>query len=326
MLFIENPNTDPYQNHALEEWLMDHFEEDCFMLWRNDKAILLGKNQNVYSEINIPFTQEQDIKIVRRITGGGTVFTDTGNIMFTFISCDSKHDFANFRKFTAPILRALHALGIQAEFSGRNDLTIGGEKFSGNAQCRYGNKILHHGTLMYQADTTELGRALKVREIKLRDKGVSSIKSRVTNIAEYMKFPMDIEEFRSYLFNNVMKSIDGAGLYRLSSEEWDEVSAIAKQKYRQPAWIYGKSPQYNIYRETKFAGGIVEAYFDVSESRIRQAGIFGDFFSNGEISDVEQVLKDVSYDPAALRGALQKITIQEYFRNISLDELVSAFI
>jgi len=326
MLFIENPNTDPYRNHALEEWLMDHFEEDCFMLWRNDKAILLGKNQNVHSEIDIPFARQQGIKIVRRITGGGTVFTDAGNIMFSFISCDGRRDFADFRKFTAPILEALHNLDIQAEFSGRNDLTIGGKKFSGNAQCRYGDKILHHGTLMYQADTTELSKALKSREIKLRDKGVSSIKSRVTNIADYMDSPLDIEEFRSYLFHSVMKSIDDSRIYRLSSGDWDEVSAIAAQKYSRREWIYGRSPQYNVHRETKFSGGIVEAYFDVRENRIQQAGIFGDFFSDREIGDVEQVLKDISYDPQAIRTALERITIQEYFRNISLDELVSAFI
>lgn len=326
MLFVENNNTDPYCNHALEEWLMDHTDEDCFVLWRNQRAILLGKNQNAYNEIDLEYAKAHNIKIVRRITGGGTVFTDEGNVMFTFISNDGRKDFADFQKFTVPIIAALNALGIPAEFSGRNDLTIDGKKFCGNAQCRYKDKVLHHGTLMYNADTSELARALKVREIKLRSKGVSSVQSRVTNISDYMENPMEIEEFRSFVFHHVMEHQEGAHFMRLTPAQWEEVRMKALEKHATDAWIYGKFPQFDIYKETKLPGGIVEVYFNLTENRISKAEIYGDFFSIGDIGDVEKALLGTEYREEPVKQAMMQLDIDTYFKNISVDELVTAMV
>lgn len=326
MLFVQNPNTDPYKNHALEEWLMRNFDMDCFMLWRNDKAILLGKNQNAYSEINMPYAEARNIKIVRRITGGGTVFTDEGNIMFTFISCGKHRDFTDFRKFTAPILDSLNALGIPAEYSGRNDLTIKGRKFSGNAQCLYGNKVLHHGTLMYKANTEELAQALQVREIKLRGKGVASVRSRVTNISEHMPRPMDIEVFRQYLFDSVMKQMTGARVYSLSPSDWQDVAVIAREKYAARQWIYGRNPQFSLQREGKFAGGIVQTCLEIRNGLVVKAGIFGDFFGNADIADIENALGGLRYEAKELREALRRFVIDDYLKNITVDELMTMLI
>ena len=326
MLFVENNNTDPYQNHALEEWLMDSTEEDCFMLWRNDKAILLGKNQNAYSEINMPYAMEQGIKIVRRITGGGTVFTDEGNIMFTFISCNGRKDFSDFLGFTDPILKALKSLGIPAEFSGRNDLTIKGKKFSGNAQCRYKEKLLHHGTLMYEANTDELEKALNVREIKLKSKGVSSVKSRVTNISEHMDVKMKIEEFRHFLFHAVKREMPDARDYKLSREQWQEVKERSLMKHAAKEWIYGQNPKFDLRKETKFSGGIVEVFLDIEKGKIANTRIYGDFFGDGDPHVIEQGLKGILYEEKAIRRALSRYPVQMYFGKISAEELVSAFI
>jgi lipoate-protein ligase A len=326
MIFVENYNTVPYMNHALEEWLMDNFEEDCFMLWRNDTAILLGKNQNAYGEIDMEYAREHQIKIVRRITGGGTVFTDPGNIMFTFISVKGKEDFSDFKKFTMPILKALQSLGIQAQFSGRNDLEIAGQKFSGNAQCRYKGKVLHHGTLMYQADVSKLAKALKVKAIKLKNKGVSSVKSRVTNIADHMEKPMDIEEFRSYLFESVIKDDPNARKYTLSKEQWKEVEEKSIQKYASKEWIYGRCPNFDLVKETKFPGGIVEVFLDVKRGIVERTEIYGDFFSDGEIREVELALQNTFYEKEAIKEKLKQFQIERYFKNIGIDELVTAFI
>lgn len=324
MLFVENNNTDPYRNHALEEWLMDNLDEDCFMLWRNQKAILLGKNQNAHREIDLPYARQHGIKIVRRITGGGTVFTDAGNIMFTFISCDDKHDYLDFQKFTRPILQALQALGVPAEFTGRNDLVIDGRKFSGNAQCRYGSKVLHHGTLMYQADTGELARVLRVRPSKLESKGVASVRSRVTNISQHMWQPMEIEAFRAYLFNYVKEAVADARLYRLTPEEWAAVAQKAGEKHATDQWIYGDEPQYNTYREAKLPGGLLEIYLDIQDGVIRGVRIMGDFFSGRGVQEIENALLGTPYTRDAVRECVSRFDVGSYFYSTSAEELAAA--
>lgn len=326
MLFVENNNTDPYQNHALEEWLMDHVDQDCFMLWRNQKAILLGKNQNAYSEVNLEYAKEKQIKIVRRITGGGTVFTDEGNVMFTFISCKGKEQFADFLRFTKPILAALNKMGVPAEFSGRNDLTINGKKFSGNAQCRYGDKLLHHGTLMYNANTGELAKALNVRAIKLRSKGVASVKSRVTNISDYLNDTMGIEQFRQNLFQRVFAETKDAVLFQLTEKQWAEVRDKAYEKHAANEWIFGKNPAFEIQKETKFPAGIVEVFLNITRGHIDEIKIFGDFFSDGDIREIEQGLQGILYEESAVKKALEQFPVEKYFGKIESGELVTAFI
>lgn len=326
MLVVENFNTDPYRNHALEEWLMENREEDCFMLWRNQKAILLGRNQNVYNELNLPYVKKHRIRVVRRISGGGAVFTDEGNIMFTFISQGGRQNFTDFRKFAEPVLSALRSLGIPAEFTGRNDMVINGKKFSGNAQCMYGGKLLHHGTLMYSADMGEMADVLRVSNLKLRGKGIASVKSRVTNISEHMPIPMDIEEFRAYLLDHVMKKTGGARLFRLSQEDWDAVKLKAAGKHATPEWIYGHNPTINARRETKFPGGIIQIHLSVVGGRLENVKIFGDFFGDRDIGNIETALDGTPYETEAVRNALAGFSIGEYFGGVSLDELVSAII
>lgn len=322
MLFVRNDNTDPYKNHGLEEWLMQTQNEDCFMLWRNDKAILLGRNQNVHSEINMPYADEHNIKIVRRITGGGTVFTDDGNIMFTFISCDTQSS-RDFKKFALPIMKALQNMGVPVEFSGRNDLTINGLKFCGNAQCSFGNKVLHHGTIMYKANIAELANALRVSELKLREKGVASVKSRVTNVCEYINQTMDIESFRRTLFNDVMRHTADAKLFTLTDAQWQEVSEIAKTKYASKSWIYGKSPQFNVRHENKFAGGIIQVFLEIDENKIiKQAAIFGDFFGDKNIKDITDALTGENYNQTHISNILDKFDTSQYFGNIKKEELL----
>lgn len=326
MIFVENNNMNPYRNHALEEWLIGRFDEDCFMLWRNEKAVLLGRNQNVYNEINLPYIREHGISIVRRLTGGGAVFTDEENLMFTFISGKERQEFADFKKFTTPIIEALLTLGIRAEFSGRNDITIEGKKISGNAQCVYHNKVLHHGTLMYKANTAELVNALKVSKIKLQSKGVDSVRSRVTNIAEYMEEPMDIEEFRQYLLTYVKGFVKDAKTYRLSDEDWKEVEKIRLDKHSTDEWIYGTNPDFNVEREVKVPGGIIQIYVNVHKGNIVGCRIFGDFFSNGELYEIENALKGVLYKAENIREVLQGFDIAYYFKDITIDELLAAIV
>ena len=326
MLFVKHSNTDPYKSHAIEEFLMNKFDKDCFMLWKNEKCILIGNYQNAYSEINTDYVKQYNIPVVRRITGGGTVFNDEGNFNFSFISCNVGEDCFDFKKFTTPIVRALNKLGIKAELSGRNDLTIEGKKFSGNAQYKSKNKVLHHGTLLFSSNISDLANALKVNPIKIESKGIKSVKSRVTNICDYLKVSMTTEEFKEYLCNEVYSSTENAEIYEITEDDWKEINQIAAKKYATWEWNYGKNPQFNMEREKKFIGGIVNVSMNFNKNRIQNVKIHGDFFSQKDITVIEDALIGVSYDQKSIYEALKDFDMQEYFMNISNENILDVLI
>ena len=191
MLLIYNEKTNPFFNLAMEEYFLKNFDEDIFILWRNESSVIVGKNQNTLSEINLDYIKENSIPVVRRQSGGGAVFHDLGNINFTFIASNNDN-FSDFKRFTTPIIELLKTLDINAKFSGRNDLLIDGCKFSGNAQYNYKNKVMHHCTLLFSSQISDMSNALKVKPIKFEGKSIKSVKARVTNISEHLKVPMDI--------------------------------------------------------------------------------------------------------------------------------------
>lgn len=322
MIFIKNENTNPYMNHAIEDYVLKAFDEDCFMLWRNEPCILIGKNQNTLSEINIDYVNENKLPVVRRMTGGGAIFNDFGNLNFTFISNNSENRFADFRKFTHPIIRALKKLSIDAKLSGRNDLMIGEKKFSGNAQYSYKNKILHHGSMLFSADMTNLAQALKVKDIKFQDKAVKSVGSRVTNIKDHLKDDMGVVEFKEFIIKSVMSEQEDAKLYEFSKEEWDEIKRISDSKYATWEWNYGNSPKFNYFNEKKFKGGIVQVNINVYKGVIKEIKLYGDFFSEKDISELEELLTGIKYLKADVLNALEKTNIEKYMVNISNEDLL----
>lgn len=322
MLFIKNDNTSPYINHAIEDYALHKFDEDCFILWRNEPCILIGKNQNTLSEINLDYVKKKNIPVVRRMTGGGAIFNDLGNLNFTFISTNGKDRFADFRKFTYPIIYALKRLSIDAELSGRNDLTINGRKFSGNAQYNYKNKILHHGSILFSSDMANLTEALKVRPIKFQDKAVKSVGSRVTNISEHLKTEMSVLEFKEFLIKSVMENLDNGRLYEFSKDEWNEIKDISNKKYATWEWNYGNSPRFNYFGEKKFAGGIIEANIDIHKGIINEIKFYGDFFSKEELRELEEILTGIRYEEEQVYKRLENIDIEKYMTKINKDNLI----
>ena len=321
MLCIYNKNTNPYFNLACEEYILKEFNEECFMLWRNSPCIVVGKNQNTLSEINKDYVDKNNITIVRRLSGGGAVFHDLGNINFTFIS-NQKETFNDFKRFTVPIIDALKQLNVNAEFSGRNDLTIDGKKFSGNAQYCYKNRVLHHGTLLFSANVTDISQSLNVKEKKFEGKAVKSVKSRVTNISSHLKSPMKVEEFIEFLMNYVVNNYAESKLYTLTEEDIKNISKLADEKYSTWEWNYGSSPKYSYKNEMKCKGGLIEFNCNIEKGYIKDAKFFGDFFGIYDVSDIETALKGTKYTEDAVRNTLSKFNIENYFSSISLEQIL----
>lgn len=323
MRYIISENTDAYFNLASEEYLLKHSDEEIFYLWRNDNAIIVGKNQNTLSEINVDYVKEKNIKVVRRLTGGGAVYHDLGNLNYTFIE-NKKKNFNDFRGFCEPITTALNEMGVEAEFSGRNDMTIEGKKFSGTAQCKYKDRVMHHGTLLFSSVKADISGALKPREIKFSGKSVKSVSSRITNISDHLEGDMDVIEFR----NRVMKSVAGGmdQVTTFSDLEVSEIIRLRDEKYAKWEWNYGHSPKFEMTREGRFPGGTVEVTLEVKKGVIEKIRIYGDFFGTRDVSTLESALTGVAHNEEVIGKVLQNLDIHDYMVNITKKDLLGLLI
>jgi lipoate-protein ligase A len=315
MRFIYNPSTDPAFNLAAEEWLLHNTPEEVFMLWRNAKAVIVGRNQNTISEINGSYVRENGVSVIRRLTGGGAVFHDLGNINFTIISLNNDKKMLDFQRFAQPVLAALQSLGIPCAFNGRNDLVIEGKKFSGNAQYLWRDRVLHHGTLLFSSKIEDLSGALKIDPEKYRDKAVKSVRARVTNISSHLPALMEITEFMERLMDR-MAGGEGQGAGALSATEAAAVDELAEEKYRSWEWNYGRSPEYGFSRSTRTPGGLLDVRMDVQDGVIQGIRIFGDYFGVRDVSELEGRLKGCRHDRAALSERLRGAALGDYFQNV----------
>lgn len=323
MKCIFNPLTEPYYNLAVEEYLLDNVEDDVFMLWRNEPSIIVGKFQNSLAEINVDYVKEHGIKVVRRQTGGGAVFHDLGNLNFTFVESNSS---GNFRTFTEPILEVLRQMGVDARFEGRNDLTIDGMKISGNAQCVHHRRMLHHGTLLFASEMTDLSKALKVNPLKFQDKAVKSVRKRVTNISEHLSDKsMTVLDFKDRIMRHILQTREGAEIYDFTADENLYIQQLTEKKYATWEWNFGTSPKYTFHNAAKTTGGIVEVYLTIDKSLIKEIRIFGDFFAKNDISELEKLLVGVPHHEETLSQTLDSIDVADFIRNISKEEFLKVF-
>jgi len=325
MLYIRNDSLDPHFNLALEEYALKELEpaETVIMLWQNQPSIIIGRFQNTLQEINQEYVKAHGLHVVRRITGGGAVYHDLGNLNFTFIENKDAAGI-DFRRFTEPIVQALRQLGIEAQHSGRNDITIGEKKFSGNAQYNYRGRTLHHGTILYESKLEDVQAALNVSAVKIESKGVKSVRSRVTNISEFLREKMEIRQFRDHLLSNLF---GGSPLkeYSLTEQDLQGIRELMNQKYLTWDWNFGQSPAFNQLKSGRFPCGCIEVGLVVEKGIIRECRIFGDFFSNAELTELTALLQGTKHEAETIRKALTGQDLTKFFGPVDLEEFLTLF-
>ncbi|MCI6609704.1 MAG: lipoate--protein ligase [Ezakiella sp.] len=281
MKYIINKSTNPSYNFALEEYFLKETNDSVFMIWQNEPTVLLGRCQNRNLEVNLDYTRKNNINIVRRLSGGGTVYCDLNNMQYSFITKRDDTDNNLFKSFAEPVIWALNNLGLNAEFTGRNDILLDGKKISGNAQYKWKDRIIHHGTLLFDADMNILSNSLKTREIKFIDKNVQSHRSRVGQIKNYTD--MNVLEFLNYIAQNIVKFHN---ITEIREPNTHEEEALKKYLSDFPDLNFVEDEDmFKKYFAKKYPFGLVEYGLVDEQGKIKKLKIMGDFFLNKEIDE-----------------------------------------
>ncbi len=326
MLIIDSPSDNAYFNIASEEYLLGKYpKEDIFLLYINAPSIIIGKFQNTLAEINLDYVNENNIKVVRRMSGGGAVYHDTGNLNFSFHTLLGNHDFMDFSTFTQPVVSLLNKLDIPAKLEGRNDLLVDGKKFSGNAKLAKNGKMIQHGTILIDSQMEVLSDALKVNPLKFVDKAVKSNRARVTNLIGYLPSGFTTVHFKELLIEEMKLENPEAKIRTFSPEDIENIEKLIKEKYETWDWNFGFSPNYNFKKAIKIPAGFIELHLDVHKGYIERAKIFGDFFASKSIHEIENLLVGKKHELEEIDLLLRSVDLTAYFGQVDASEILTLF-
>ena len=327
MIFVDNGGiTDAHHNLALEEYVLRNkmAEDDVLLFYVNTPAIIIGRNQNTIEEIDPDVVAAQEIRVVRRVSGGGAVYHDLGNLNFSFMTRDVSGRFNRYDRFNGPVVKVLRSLGVPAEIGGRNDILADGRKISGNAQFATHDRMFSHGTLLLDSDLDHITAALRPRPGKVESKGMKSIRSRVANISEFLGTPIDVDELRELILEGIFGTRDRSRIPSIHLDDADHlaIQELLEKKYRTWEWNYGQNPPSNIERAHRFPAGEIDVRLDVQQGRIAAIRIFGDFMGQRDVHEIEERLLGLPYDGDAISSALSDLDISLYFGTIPVEEVM----
>lgn len=319
MKYIESISNDIYFNLALEEYVFQNLNDDAyFMLWENDSSIVLGKHQNVFEEINIKEAEKTGIKIARRNSGGGTVFHDRGNLNYSFIKNYDKYSFIDYDSFLTPVIEALNSLSIKAEKRRTCDIAIDGKKISGSAQSSKGGRILHHGTLLFDADLSLLEKLLKPTNGKIESRSIKSVRSTVTNIKEHLHEEITLDTFKNHLLNALFPL--GIKKISLTDEQLQEVKNLAESKYSDWKWNFGNSPDFSYEKQSILVNEPVTIKLQVKKGMIFASTVEGEILP---CCDIENAVTGSRYSYREIMDRLKEM--KSLNKNINIEILADCF-
>lgn len=322
MIFIDANYQQAAQYFALEEYLCTNkrFSDGVFMLWQTRPTVMLGNFQNSFSEIVLSQIKADQVDLVRRNTGGGTIYTDEGSLQYSFI-VKSASEMIDFKTYMDKIIAALHALGVDVDYNSRNDLALAGKKISGNAQCNKGEYTIHHGSLLYNMDFTKMTKYLNPPKYKIASKGIKSVRDRTGNIQTFLNEQWPIAFFRQKLLAEILS--DAYQLYALTSADQVAIEQLAQEKFRSWEWTFGKNPPFSMIKAQKFPAGYLEIALNIQKGRIQNCAFRGDFFSYGELDQLEQAFVNQPFTYEAVERVLAKQKASQLFYQISNEEILA---
>lgn len=333
-LYVPHDSTDVYWNFGVESYFVEHLPEDCavFLFWRTTPTLMLGKYQNVLSEININYAREHSLNLVRRMSGGGTIYTDLGGWQYSFIQPQREEEI-EFSSFIAPVLAALRSLGIPAEFSGRNDIMVHGRKCSGNAQYKQKGVVVHHGSMLFDTNLDAIVQSTTVDDAKLISKGIASVRERVINLRDCLEpelsAKMDSAAFGRYMSETLsrLRASEQRGaelqVHTLSANEIAEINRLGDQLYRREEALWGRNPAFSIKNSERFPGGRVTLSLNVEHGHITDAALSGDFFGTLKEGELSRALAGCPYKREEVFKRLLETGIADKLYRITAEELTS---
>jgi len=324
MIYIDNQGvTDPHLNLAIEEYVLRFLDtdEDCLLLYINEPSIIIGRNQNVHEEINHEFVEQHEIPVIRRISGGGAVYHDPGNLNFSFITDYEMTKLNNYKIFNGPVIQVLKKLDINAYLDERNAMMVGKYKISGNAQFSSSGRMVSHGTLLFDSNLNYVEHALKPGIRNISSRAHKSVRSTVKNISEFLQKPMTILEFKNFLLKGLQQVMEPIEHYKLTENDWGKIREL-KTKYTQWDWNYGRSPKFTLNRKKEFDFGSLEIDLEVHKGRITDAKLLSNSVNGPLLYQIEQQLIGTKYDPESLANTLKKLPIHDNGMDLELNILL----